>query len=85
MKYETWLDNPRNVKKLWRGFLLLLILTVLVPWGVDLHPHFSLEALPAFYAAFGFISCLLMILLAKLLALVLKRPDDYYTRKDGDE
>jgi hypothetical protein len=79
-----WLDQPRNVKRLWRGFLAVLVLTVLAEGLVTLHPHFAVEALFGFHAAFGFIACALMIAVAKVLALLLKRPDTHYARDDDD-
>jgi hypothetical protein len=77
-----WLDHPRNVKRLWRSFLVVLALTVLAEVVVALHPHFAVESLFGFHAAFGFIACALMILVAKVLALLLKRPDTHYTQDD---
>jgi len=85
MKYAHWLDDPRHVKLLWRGFLVVLALTVLAGLAVDLHPHFEMESWPGFYAAFGFISCLLMIVVAKGLGLLLKRPDTHYAEDQADE
>jgi hypothetical protein len=73
-----WLDDPRNVKKLWRGFLLVLVLTVAAQALVSLHPHFDVESVFGFNAWFGFGACAAMIVAAKLLALLLKRPDTYY-------
>ncbi len=77
-----WLDQPRNVQRLWRGFLLVLALTVLAELVVRLHPHFEIESVFGFNAWFGFGVCVAMIVLAKGLALVLKRPDTYYRRHD---
>lgn len=77
-KYEHWLDDPRNIKKLWRGFLVVLALTVLAGAFVDLHPHFEIESWFGFNAAYGFITCLLMIVGAKGLGIFLKRSDTYY-------
>jgi len=79
-----WLDEPRNVKRLWRGFLIVLALTVMAEWLVHLHPHFAIEALFGFHAAFGFIACAAMIVVAKALALLLKRPDTYYDKPRDD-
>lgn len=78
-----WLDKPRNVKLLWRGFLLVLVLTVLAELLVQMHPHFSIESIFGFNAWFGFLGCVAMIVVAKGLALLLKRPDTYYG-KDND-
>jgi hypothetical protein len=77
-----WLDEPRNVKHLWRGFLVVLALTVLAEWVVHLHPHFEVESVFGFHAGFGFMVCAAMIVVAKALALVLKRPDSYYGKRD---
>ncbi|HSB24691.1 MAG TPA: hypothetical protein VLE94_16450 [Burkholderiaceae bacterium] len=73
-----WLDRPNNVKRLWRGFLVVLALTVLAELLVNMHPRFEIESVFAFNAWFGLIACAAMIVFAKALALVLKRPDGYY-------
>lgn len=78
-----WLDQPRNVKLLWRGFLVVLVLTVLAEFLVPMHPHFAIESIFGFNAWYGFLVCALMIVVAKGLALLLKRPDTYYG-KDND-
>ncbi|MGL6111278.1 MAG: hypothetical protein ACRC2B_14385 [Rubrivivax sp.] len=77
-----WLDQPRNVKRLWRGFLALLALSVLAQLVVHVHPHFEIESVFGFHAWFGFLACAAMIVVAKALALVLKRPDNYYGKRD---
>ncbi|HCX33025.1 MAG TPA: hypothetical protein DHV08_05320 [Rhodocyclaceae bacterium] len=77
-----WLDEPRNVRRLWRGFLVVLVLTVLAQWLVPLPPHFEIESVFGFNAWFGFAVCAAMIVFAKVLALVLKRPDTYYGKRD---
>ena len=78
-----WLDDPRNVTRLWRGFLVVLAITVAAELLVQLHPHFDIEAWFGFHAWFGFIACAAMIAVAKALALVLRRRDTYYGERDG--
>ena len=78
MNTRHWLDEPRNAKRIWRFFLAVLVATVLAETIVVLHPHFRIDALPAFHAIFGFVACAAMIVVAKLLGSVLKRPDTYY-------
>lgn len=81
-----WLDRPEAVTTLWKFFALVLVLTVVIEFAVTLHPHFKIEAFPAFNAIFGFLSCIVMIVVAKILAIWLKRPDTYYDAlEDGDE
>lgn len=77
-----WLDRPRNRKRLWRGFLVLLALTVLAQALVPTPVHFEFETVFGFNAWFGFLSCVLTIAVAKALALWLKRRDTYYGAKD---
>ncbi len=76
------LDEPRNVRRLWRGFLVVLALTVLAELVVHLHPHFGIESVFGFHAWFGFGACVAMIGVAKALALLVKRPDTYYDTRD---
>lgn len=76
------LDDPRNVRLLWRAFLAVLALTVLAEAVVPTDAHFAIEALPGFNAAFGFLACAVMIIVAKGLGLLLKRPDNHYEAED---
>jgi hypothetical protein len=85
MKNQHWLDDRGNVRWLWRGFLVLLALTVMAGFFVDMHPHFEIERWFGFNAAYGFGTCLLMIVGAKLMGAFLKRPDSHYLRDQRDE
>ncbi|MGA9394381.1 MAG: hypothetical protein WCA83_09665 [Azonexus sp.] len=82
---KHWLDQPNNIKLLWRGFLLVLALTVVAEFAVRLHPHFEIEGLFGFHALYGFVACALMIVVAKGLGLFLKRPDSFYAEDGRDE
>lgn len=77
-----WLDEPNNVKRLWRGFLVVLVLVVVGEFLVQMDPHFEVESVFGFNAWFGFVACAAMIVVAKALALLLKRPDSYYSKRD---
>jgi hypothetical protein len=82
---DHWLARDSSIRLLWRGFIAVLALTVLAEFVVDLHPHFDIEGLPAFGAWYGFLACAGMILFAKLLGLLLKRPDAHYEREPRDD
>jgi hypothetical protein len=79
-----WLDDPRHIRILWRAFLAALALTVAAELVVTLHPHFEVESVFGFSAWFGFAACVAMIVAAKGLGLLLKRPDDHYDERDDD-
>ncbi len=75
-----WLQRPANIRRLWWLFAGILLLTVAAEFLVDLHPHFSVDGWPAFHAIFGFVSCVAMVLVARLIGYLLKRREDYYER-----
>ena len=75
-----WLDDPGNVDRLVRGFYALCALLLLLDIFVPKHGPFALEHIFGFYAFFGFVSCVGLVLGAKQLRRVLKRPEDYYDR-----
>ena len=75
-------DRPENIKKFLIGFYASLVLLIIVDPVVHLfvhkHADFSWEGFPGFFAAYGFISCVLLIFIAKGLRLLLKRDERYY-------
>lgn len=77
-KELDWLVRPSTIRKLWWTFGVVLALTVLAQLFVDIYDYFSVDGWFGFYALFGFLSCLAMVVFAKLLGYVLKRPDTYY-------
>ncbi len=78
---DHWLVRPRTIRLLWRLLAAVLLLTVAVQLGVPIQGYFSVDGWPGFGAAFGFLSCLVMVLVARGLGYLLKRREDYY----GDE
>ena len=73
-----WLEQRRYTRWLWPVFIFLLICAVIAELLIHGHPHFWLDSLFAFNAWFGFLACAAMLVVAKGLALFLKRPDTYY-------
>ena len=71
-------DKPENVRRLL--WLLYLICALLLVADLFVHRHVdhAWESLWGFYALFGFVACMLLVLLAKQLRKILKRPEDYY-------
>lgn len=75
---QNWFYRESSIKKLWIGAIVILALTVLAEIVIALHPHFEIEALFGFHALFGFLSCIAIVVFAKLLGILIKRKDDYY-------
>jgi len=72
-------DNPRNVKVLLGCFYVSLLVLLIVEFFVHKHPHFGWEAWPEFYAVYGFVACVVLVVAAKyILRPLVKRREDYY-------
>ena len=83
---KHWLLRKENIRKLWIGFIAVLVVTVLVGLFVHQHVYFGIEDSFGFFAWYGFITCVGMVIFAKLLGIFLKRPEDYYeAEKNGVE
>ena len=77
---DHWLVRESTIRRLWIAFAIVLAITVFLDVVVESESHFGLDGTFAFGAWFGFASCVVLIVLAKALGAVLKRPDKYYER-----
>lgn len=75
-----WLDHPGNVTRLYRGLWAIALVLVLLDFVAHRHEELAFAAAPGFYALYGFFACVLLVLAAKALRRVLKRPEGYYER-----
>lgn len=71
-------DRPENVDRLLKGFYAICILLVLADFIFHRHVGFDWEKIPAFYALYGFVACVLLVVVAKRMRNVLMRKEDYY-------
>ena len=81
---DYWLARPSTIKLLWRIFIVVLVVLVLAQALIYVKGYFGVDGWFGFGAVFGFLSCLAMVLFAKGLGYVLKRPEDYYDRRRDD-
>ena len=63
---------------MWKAFIALLALSLLAEAFIVKDAHFDAERWFGFHAAYGFIACTALILIAKALGVLLKKPDRYY-------
>ena len=71
-------DNPRNVSRLLTGFYVICGILLVLDFVLHRHTVHSWEHLPGFYALYGFVACVLLVLIAKEMRKVLMRKEDYY-------
>ncbi|GGA73383.1 hypothetical protein GCM10011369_13910 [Neiella marina] len=81
---DHWLVRPKTIRLLWLAFSVVLTLTVLAQLVISIKGYVGVDSWFGFGAAFGFLSCVAMVLFAKLLGKVLKRREDYY-REGADD
>jgi len=82
-KKNHWFDNPRNVRWLRRALYVLCIVVVLI--DLVYHRHltfeegiFSAEGWFGFYAIYGFVTVILVVVVALGMRKLLMREEDYY-------
>jgi len=79
---SRWLDRPGSLRRVTVAAVVALALVVAAQLVVPVYGHFAPEAWFGFAAAYGFLACVGMVLVARLMGLLLKRPDDYYGGSD---
>ena len=77
-KELSFLDPPEVRTRIRKYFYLSLVLLVIIDFFILKAVHFPWELAPGFYAVYGFIACVSLIFVAKLLRLLVKRKEGYY-------
>ena len=77
-KELKFFDKKENVKRFLFFFYLSLVVLLVIDFFIHKHADFPWEGAPNFFAAYGFVSCVLLIFVAKILRWFLKRDENYY-------
>ena len=80
---DHWLVRASTIRRLWWVFIVVLVLTLLSQLTYSSKGYFGVDGWLGFGAVFGFLACLVMVLVAKGLGLLLKRGEQFYS--DGDD
>ena len=75
-----WLDDPANVSRLYRGVWVIGLLLLAADFVLHRHDDLAFAETAGFYALYGFVACVSLVLAAKLLRRCVMRSDDYYDR-----
>jgi len=75
---KHWLLRAKTIRLLWVGFIVVLAMLVMADLFLHPHPVVGIDATFGFYAWYGLLTCVAMVLLAKALGMLLKKPDTYY-------
>ena len=75
-------DNPQNIKRV----LYALYGSCLILFGLDFvinrHIYHSWETIWGFYPIYGFVGCVVLVLVATGMRHFLMRPEDYYDSEE---
>ena len=72
-------------KLFWRLYFICLVVSLILDfywlYAQKFHYHFEFQYLPQFFALFGLIGCMLLILIAKAMGWFIVVDEDYYQKK----
>ena len=71
-------DDPLRVKRAIQALFAVCGLTFLLDFVVHRHVDHPWEGMVGFYAVYGFVACVLLVLIAKEMRKLLMRGEDYY-------
>lgn len=71
-------DHPSSLKILLRCLYVVLAVLFCMDFFVEKHPHFPYESWFGFYAIYGFVTCVLLVLAARYLLRPLVMKDEKF-------
>jgi hypothetical protein len=83
-KTLCWFTKTENANKIFLVLAVFCLALFLADFTYHKHGHFHIEEIPGFYGIYGFFMFTALILVAKVLRLLIKRPENYYGSKAID-
>jgi hypothetical protein len=77
-KKQHYFDKPENLKRVLRVFYIICAGLLLLDFIHHRHVTHSWENLWGFYGLFGFVACVVLVLVAKEMRKIVMRDEDYY-------
>ncbi|SDK19428.1 hypothetical protein [Microbulbifer yueqingensis] len=77
---QDFFDKPENIRRILRTFYGICALLFAADFLVHRHTEHGWEGLPGFYPLYGFVGCVVLVIIAKWMRTFLMRPADYYER-----
>ena len=78
---QGFFDKPENASKMLKVFYVICGLLVAADFVVHRHIYHDWEKIPAFYAIYGFVGCVILVLIAREMRKFLMRGEDYYDER----
>lgn len=80
---EGFFYQPNTIRWILRVFYALSALLFVVDFFVHRHIEAAIEKVPAFYAIYGFVACVILVIIAAQMRKALMRDENYYTRHEA--
>ncbi len=77
-------DNPKNIKRVLYFLYGSCVLLLLLDFVIHRHVVHYWENLWGFYPVYGFVGCVVLVLVATWMRTFLMRPEDYYDEDKTD-
>ena len=82
---KGWFDDKRNIRKIVWALVIVCAGLFAADGFYHKHPYFAAEEFFGFYALYGFVMCVGLVLGAKVIRLFLMRDEDYYDKDDNND
>jgi len=79
---EYFFDRQQNIDRLLMVFYVICVVLFVLDFIIHRHTMHSLEELPGFYAVFGFVAFVALVVGSILLRKLVMRKEDYYDVDD---
>lgn len=74
----TFFDIPKNRNMVVRLLYAVLLILLIIDLFIHRHGDFHWEESPGVFAVYGFVACVVLVFVAKVLRMIVERKEDYY-------
>ena len=71
-------DNPKNIKRVVQALVACCVVLFLLDGVIHRHTSHAWEEVFGFYPIYGFVSCVVLVLIAREIRKVVMRDEQYY-------
>lgn len=78
-------DNPQNIKRVLYALYGICLILFGLDFVINRHIYHSWENIWGFYPIYGFVGCVVLVLVATWMRHFLMRPEDYYDSEENKD